>query len=173
MKFTGIATSLALASTVSAAALPARGVEVTVQSTLTELTGVLGNLDNVVDNLLGCVTDSTDLTEVKSKLSTIQGQLTELLPVSKRDLTGTVVDVAAPVKAVAGNAVNTVGGVAAGVAATEVDVKRDGDSLTTLSQNIVDKVESGDLDAAGLENVLSLLNVSGSLVNVQAALALL
>ena len=62
MKFTGIAASLALASTVSAAAIPA--VETTVQSTLTQLTGVLGKVDNVADGLVGCA--SNDLTDLKN-----------------------------------------------------------------------------------------------------------
>lgn len=61
MKFTGIAASLALAGTVSAAAIPV--VDTTVQSTLSQLTGVLGKVDNVVGGLVGCA--STDLTGLK------------------------------------------------------------------------------------------------------------
>lgn len=60
MKFTGIA-ALALAGSVSAAAIPV--VDTTVQSTLSQLTGVLGKVDNVVGGLVGCAT--TDLTDLK------------------------------------------------------------------------------------------------------------
>ncbi|OOF99916.1 hypothetical protein ASPCADRAFT_126798 [Aspergillus carbonarius ITEM 5010] len=110
MKFTGIAASLALASTVSAAAIPA--VETTVQSTLTQLTGVLGKVDNVADGLVGCA--SNDLTDLKNELSNIEGKLTQLLPPSKRDLTSTVGGVTAPVVGIAGGAAGTIGGTASG-----------------------------------------------------------
>ncbi|PYH95108.1 hypothetical protein BO71DRAFT_483232 [Aspergillus ellipticus CBS 707.79] len=180
MKFTGIAASLALAGSVSTAALPAGtdAVGVTLRSTLTELTGVLGRVDSLVDGLLGCVSPS-DLGPVKTKLTSIEGQLNQMLPSSsssKRDLEGTAVDVAAPVKKVAGSAVNTVEGAATGVAAdvsAKVDVKRDTEGLNTLSQTIVNKVHSGDLDAPHLEHVLTILNLNGTLANVQAAISLL
>ncbi|BCR93638.1 uncharacterized protein AKAW2_10684S [Aspergillus luchuensis] len=113
MKFTGIA-ALALAGSVSAAAIPV--VDTTVQSTLSQLTGVLGKVDNVVGGLVGCAT--TDLTDLKDELSTIEGKLTQLLPSNKRDLTGTVGGVATPVVGIAGDAAGTVKGVASGAVNT-------------------------------------------------------
>lgn len=67
MKFTGIVASLAIASTASAAALPAVPVDVAV----TKLNGVLGNLDTVLGGLLGGAVPSADLTQVKSRMSFI------------------------------------------------------------------------------------------------------
>ncbi|KAL7653492.1 hypothetical protein ACMYSQ_008195 [Aspergillus niger] len=224
MKFTGIAASLALAGTVSAAAIPV--VDTTVQSTLSQLTGVLGKVDNVVGGLVGCA--STDLTGLKDELSTIEGKLTQLLPSNKRDLTGTVGGVATPVVGIAGDAAGTVGGVtggavntvghvvdgvvntvegvaspvvktagaavnsvaspvvnvaggavgtvkgaASGVVSADVNLKRDITDLSGLSETLVAKIQSGDLTAGALENILGLLSQNGGLANLQSVLSLL
>ncbi|RAH60419.1 hypothetical protein BO85DRAFT_485561 [Aspergillus piperis CBS 112811] len=152
MKFTGIA-ALALAGSVSAAAIPV--VDTTVQSTLSQLTGVLGKVDNVVGGLVGCAT--TDLTDLKDELSTIEGKLTQLLPSNKRDLTGTVGGVATPVVGIAGDAAGTVKGVASGAVNTVGNVA--GGAVNTVEGvaspvvktvgGAVDSVASPVVNAAG------------------------
>ncbi|PWY64587.1 uncharacterized protein BO87DRAFT_69009 [Aspergillus neoniger CBS 115656] len=152
MKFTGIA-ALALAGSVSAAAIPV--VDTTVQSTLSQLTGVLGKVDNVVGGLVGCAT--TDLTDLKDELSTIEGKLTQLLPSNKRDLTGTVGGVATPVVGIAGDAAGTVKGVASGAVNTVGNVV--GGAVNTVEGvaspvvktvgGAVDSVASPVVNAAG------------------------
>ena len=67
MKFTGIAAALAVASTASAAALPA----VPLDSAVNKLTSVLGNLDSLLGGVLGGTAPVAQLTEVKSGQSCI------------------------------------------------------------------------------------------------------
>ncbi|KAF9893033.1 hypothetical protein FE257_012444 [Aspergillus nanangensis] len=152
MKFTGIVASLAIASTASAAALPA----VPVDAAVSKLTMVLGNLDTVVGGLLGNTLATSDLgglTQIQSELTGIKSALGQCTGgVVSRDVLG---NVAEPVKATAETAVGTVEG--AVTTATGAIGVRALDQVTGLAGNIVQQVQSGALDEAGLANILSLV----------------
>lgn len=61
MKFTGLIASLAAVSAASAAAIPTAAL----QPTLTQLSGVLGNIDGALGNVLSGA-DVTDLVQVQT-----------------------------------------------------------------------------------------------------------
>ncbi|OJJ39357.1 hypothetical protein ASPWEDRAFT_37131 [Aspergillus wentii DTO 134E9] len=62
MKFNGIVASLAIASTASAAAIPR---DVAVQQALDQVTTVAGNVDNLVNGLVGGLLGCSDVTKVQ------------------------------------------------------------------------------------------------------------
>ncbi|XHF97804.1 hypothetical protein AWENTII_001381 [Aspergillus wentii] len=105
MKFNGIVASLAIASTASAAAIPR---DVAVQQALDQVTTVAGNVDNLVNGLVGGLLGCSDVTKVQQELSNVKTQLSKALPV-KRDITSDVTDTAGNVvdEATSGMCLNT------------------------------------------------------------------
>ncbi|GMF93390.1 unnamed protein product [Aspergillus oryzae] len=101
MKFTGLIASLAAVSAASAAAIPTAAL----QPTLTQLSGVLGNIDGALGNVLSGA-DVTDLVQTQGELSKLTGT------VSQRSVVGnelnTVGTVTAPVTSTVGGAVKPV-----------------------------------------------------------------
>lgn len=68
MKVTGIISSLAIASAVSAAAIPANvGVSSTVNEAITKLNTVLSTVEGVSNGAVSCVTGGVDLADIKSR----------------------------------------------------------------------------------------------------------
>ncbi|GES61951.1 hypothetical protein ATEIFO6365_0011046800 [Aspergillus terreus] len=164
MKFTGIAAALAVASTASAAALPA----VPLDSAVSKLTSVLGNLDSLLGGVLGGTAPVAQLTEVKSELTNIKSMLGQCTSgVVKRELVDSLTK---PVEGVAGSAVGTV--TETGDAVTGSLGIRAGNDLSSLSGNIVQQVQSGVLDTAGLTNLLSLVQ-AGDLTSALGILNIL
>ncbi|PLB53159.1 hypothetical protein P170DRAFT_462938 [Aspergillus steynii IBT 23096] len=144
MKLAGIVASLAIAGTASAAAIPDP-----VKGVVTRLDGTLGSLEGVLGNLLGGA-PTENLVEIKSELRQVKVQLSQCSSShSQRDLGNTVESVAEPVTNKAGEVVQTVKGVAG--------VKRQTDQLQTISEGLLQKIKGDDMDAAGLQNVLSLI----------------
>ncbi|KAH8424038.1 uncharacterized protein LDX57_001793 [Aspergillus melleus] len=148
MKLTGIVASLAIAGTASAAAIPTDPVK----GITTRLDGALGSLESVLGNLLGGA-PTENLVEIKSELQHVKVQLSQCSSShNQRDLEDTVETAVEPVTNKAGETAETVKG-----AADSAGVKRQTDQLETLSKGLLQKIKGGDLDAAGLQNVLGLV----------------
>ncbi|KAL4897199.1 hypothetical protein BDV59DRAFT_198615 [Aspergillus ambiguus] len=164
MKFTGFAAALAVASTASAAALPAVPVEVTVN----KLNGVLGNLDSLLGGILGGTAPVTQVTQVQGDLQSIKSMLGQCASgATKRELVGSLAE---PVESVAGGALSTV--TDAGDSVTGSLGVRANNDLAGLSGSIIQQVQGGSLDAAGLTNLLSLVQ-AGDLTSALGILNIL
>ncbi|KAE8377289.1 hypothetical protein BDV26DRAFT_293372 [Aspergillus bertholletiae] len=174
MKFTGVIASLAAISAVSAAAIPTTAL----QPTLTQLTGVLGNIDGLLAGVLSGA-DTADLVNVQTTLKQIQGELNQLTgTTSKRDIVGnevgTVNNVASPLVSTVGGAVKPVVGTVGGAVGTvegtvkntlpgttsAVGVKRQVEELAGVATNLVSQVKAETLDVAGVQNILSLIQAN-------------
>ncbi|KAE8345288.1 hypothetical protein BDV24DRAFT_159643 [Aspergillus arachidicola] len=186
MKFTGLIASLAAVSAASAAAIPTAAL----QPTLNQLSGVLGNIDGTLGNVLSGA-DVSGLVQVQDALRQIQGELNKLTgTVSQRSAVGnelsTVGNVVSPVTATVGGVVQPVAGTvnsAVGTAEGLVDgalpgttkavgVKRQVGQLTSVATTLVSQVKDETLDAAGVEHILDLVQ-ENNLPLVSAALGLL
>ncbi|PTU21340.1 hypothetical protein P175DRAFT_0492017 [Aspergillus ochraceoroseus IBT 24754] len=151
MKFTGIVSTLAIAGAASAALIPNLQV-VKIQSTITRLDSVLGTVEGLVGTTTNTVSQAA-LTSVKSDLSGIHNKLENLVGglVTGVVSNGVVQEVTSIAEETASSVVSTLGGV------TEVS------SLTSLAESLVSRVQSGAVDATGLESVLSVLGQTSGL----------
>ncbi|KAF7593613.1 hypothetical protein BBP40_011131 [Aspergillus hancockii] len=176
MKFTGLVASLAAVSAASAAAVPTAAL----QPTLTQLTGVLGNIDGLLGGVLNGA-DVGDLVQVQDALKQVQTQLGQLTSgVCQRDVvgnelntvgnvaspvTGTVGGVVKPVVQTVGGAVGTVEGTVGNVlpgTTSSVGVKRQVaqvGQLTNVATTLVSQVKDETLDVAGVEHILDLVQL--------------
>ncbi|RHZ50732.1 uncharacterized protein CDV56_102729 [Aspergillus thermomutatus] len=171
-------------------------------SALDNVEGLVGGLLNGVCQEVDLTQVQTELTDIKGQLTklvpvsvatkrdimgTVNGVATPATNVAGSAV-GTVEGVAKPVTNVADSAVGTVENTAGAAVGTvkntasgavdtvtgTVGVKRqEVGQLTTLAQNLVSKIQSGALDAAGLENVLNILGQTGGLSAVTTILNLI
>ncbi|KAL4916329.1 hypothetical protein BDW62DRAFT_107578 [Aspergillus aurantiobrunneus] len=155
MKFTGILASLAIAST--AAALPANLDVVKIQSTVTRVDNVVSKLDGAVAG--GSVTNG-DLADVKADLGGISGLLNNLLGGAGKAADNNLV----------GGVLNLAGGVVSSVVGTLSGVTHVAD-YDALSSTLLSRVQSGEVDAAGLQNVLSVVGGDNGIVNLNQVLS--
>lgn len=114
--------------------------------------------------------------EVTSPVITVPGNEVKAVEGAAKPVTDVTGDVGT-VKNTAGGLVGTVEKVASGpvdtVTGTAGLKRQDVGQVTTLAQNLVSKIKSGALDAAGLENVLNMLGQTGGLSAVTTLLKLL
>ncbi|KAL3464371.1 hypothetical protein BJX64DRAFT_286501 [Aspergillus heterothallicus] len=155
MKFTGVIASLAVASTAAAAALPNLDV-VRIQSTVTRIEGVLDNIDTSSTR-----TGDADLSGLTSQLDGIHDTLNGLVAaivggVNSSPLLQGVLDLA-------GGLVTTV----VNVVGTNDQVPNFG----VLSDTLVNRIQSGDVESAGLEQLLTVLGGENGLSNLNTVLA--
>ncbi|KAL2794379.1 hypothetical protein BJX66DRAFT_202315 [Aspergillus keveii] len=155
MKFTGILASLAIASTSAAAAIPNLDV-VRVQSTVTRIEGVLDKID-----VSSTRSGDADLSGLTTQLGGIHDTLNGLVAaivggVNSSPLLQGVLDLA-------GGLVTTV----VNVVGTNEQVPDFG----VLSDTLVSRVQSGDVDAAGLEQLLTVLGGANGLSNLNTVLS--
>ncbi|KAE8141095.1 hypothetical protein BDV38DRAFT_279544 [Aspergillus pseudotamarii] len=168
MKFTGLVASLAAVSAASAAAIPTASL----QPTLNQLNGVLGNIDGVLGGAL-CDTNGSGLVEVQDALKQIQSDLSKLTgTVSQRSVVSNEVDtvdnVVSPVASTASGAVQPVVGTvnsAVGTVKGTVDstlpgitsavgVKRQVGQLGGVATSLVGQIKDGTLTDAAVEHIL-------------------
>ncbi|EAW21340.1 uncharacterized protein NFIA_065040 [Aspergillus fischeri NRRL 181] len=135
-----------LTNLVPVSAATKRDVMGTANNVATPVTGAAGS---VVGNVEGAVTPVTNV--AGGAVNTVEG-------------------VAKPVADVAGGAVgtvkNTVGGAVGtvkNIASGPVDTVTGTAGVNTLAENLVSKVKSGALDAAGVQNVLTTVGQAGGL----------
>ncbi|KAE8159621.1 hypothetical protein BDV40DRAFT_303079 [Aspergillus tamarii] len=162
MKFTGFIASLAAVSAASAAAIPT----VSLQPTLNQLSGVLGNIDGVLGDVLPGA-DVSDLVQVKDALNEIQSELSKLTsPVCQRSVVGNEVDtvdgVVSPVVSTASDVVQPVVGTV-GSALPDISaagVKRQVGQLGGVASNLVSQIKDETLDAAAVQQILELISTN-------------
>ncbi|KAL6233708.1 hypothetical protein BDW75DRAFT_183529 [Aspergillus navahoensis] len=160
MKFTGIIASLAVASTATAAAVPGLST-IKLNSTVSRLDEVLGHVDSA---LLGpdaheiLVNTKNELVAIRSLLSDVTGGVVDVV-----GNTGVVQDVVH----LAGNVVSSVVNVVQPVINVDGVVSNLGD----VAHSLVSRIQSGEVDAAGLENLLTVIGGSAGLSNLNGAIA--
>lgn len=109
MKFTGITAAFALASAVSAVAIPRAVLTSSLDSTLNELNSLLNTVEPSLSNLVNNVETDVDLSALEADLSKMKTLITTLVGApSKREVVQGATEVV-------GYAVNTVGSTAAPV----------------------------------------------------------
>ncbi|KAL4862206.1 hypothetical protein BDV12DRAFT_203283 [Aspergillus spectabilis] len=158
MKFTGIIASLAIASTAAAAAIPQLDI-VKIQSTVTRLDGVLDTVQSTAGG--SGATRDADLAGLEGELSGIHDLLNSLVggvvgAVNSNGLLQGVLDLAG------------------GLVTTVVNVLGTNDQVPDfgiLSENLVSRIQSGDVDPAGLQNVLTVIGGADGISNLNAVLA--
>ncbi|KAL4992182.1 hypothetical protein BDW68DRAFT_173499 [Aspergillus falconensis] len=160
MKFTGIIASLAVASTVTAAALPSINT-VKLNSTVSRLDEVLDHVDGAI---LGPDTQEV-LVDTKNELIGIRDLLSDVVGgvVNVVGNTGIVQDVVH----LAGNVVSSVVDVVQPVVNVDGVVSNLGD----LAHSLVGRIQSGEVDAVSLENLLTAVGGSAGLENLNKAIA--
>ncbi|KAL4884572.1 hypothetical protein BJY04DRAFT_181561, partial [Aspergillus karnatakaensis] len=146
MKFTGIIASLAVASTATAAAIPKLDV-VELQSTVTRLSGVLTTVESTVGSGI-----------VKSDIAGLEGELSSIHDL----LNGLVGGVVGAVNS--NGLLQGVLDLAGGLVTTVVNVLGTNDQVPDfgiLSETLVGRIQSGEIDPAGLQNVLTVIGGTG------------
>ncbi|EBA27460.1 hypothetical protein KXW98_001709 [Aspergillus fumigatus] len=152
---------------------------ITIKGQLTKLVPVSATKRDVMSTANNVATPVTGA--AGSELDNVEGAVKPVTNVAGNAV-NTVEDVAQPVADVAGGAVgtvkNTVGGAVGtveNIASGPIDTVTGTAGVNTLAQNLVSKVKSGALDAAGVQNVLTTIGQAGglnptSLTNVLAGL---
>ncbi|KAI9367978.1 hypothetical protein BJX61DRAFT_546986 [Aspergillus egyptiacus] len=162
MKFTGILASLAVASTATAAALPNLDV-VKIQSTITHLDDVLGTVEGVAKSAdMGA---TPDFSTVKTELTDIHGTLNGLVGKVVNTVVGTVEST---------GLVEGVLDLAGGLITTVVNVLGSSERISdfsVLSDTLLNRIQSGEIDAAGLQNLLAVLGGNTGLENLNTLLS--
>ncbi|KAL4785638.1 hypothetical protein BJX76DRAFT_355860 [Aspergillus varians] len=157
MKFTGIIASLAIASTAAAAAVPNLDIA-QLQSTITHLDDVLTNIDGAIDS--GSATRS-DLADTQTDLSGIHDLLNGLVggivgAVDSSELLQGVLDLAGGLVT---TVINTIG--------TNDQVPDFG----ILSRSLVGRIQNGEVDANGLQSILTVIGGNSGLANLNRVLS--
>ncbi|OJJ64784.1 hypothetical protein ASPSYDRAFT_84777 [Aspergillus sydowii CBS 593.65] len=164
MKFTGIVATLAIAGSAAAAALPGLDV-VKVQSTVTRIDDVLGNLDSAVSS--GTLSKA-DLGDATSQLSTVHTTLNTLVG-------GLVEGITSAGSSTSSNPVSGVLDLAtSGLIPTVTSVLGSTEKVADfgmLSQGLVSRIQNGDVDAAGLQNILTLVGGNSGLSTLNSVLS--
>ncbi|KAL2813132.1 hypothetical protein BJX63DRAFT_432179 [Aspergillus granulosus] len=155
MKFTGILASLAIASTATAAALPNLEV-VRIQSTVTRIEGVLDGIDtssicNSVDNL----------TSLTTQLGGIHDTLNGIVVAIVGGVTSTPL---------VQGALNLAGGLVTSVVSV-VGTTEEISDYGVLSDTLISRIQSGDVDAANLRQLLATLGGETGLSNLNTVLS--
>ncbi|KAL4755344.1 hypothetical protein BDW72DRAFT_189108 [Aspergillus terricola var. indicus] len=159
MKLTGLIASLAVASTATAAAVPGLNT-VKLNSTVSHLDRVLDHVDSILgpDTQEVLVDTKNELVGIRDLLSDVVGGVVNLV-----GNTGIVQDVVH----LAGNVVSSVVDVVQPVVNVDGVVSDLGD----LAHSLVGRIQSGEVDAAGLENLLTALGGSAGLSNLNNVIA--
>ncbi|KAL4816247.1 hypothetical protein BDW67DRAFT_185071 [Aspergillus spinulosporus] len=160
MKFTGLIASFAVASSATAAAVPGLNT-VRLNSTVSHLDRVLDQVDGAIlgSDTQGVLADTrNELIGIRNLLSDVVGGAVDLV-----GNTGTVQDVAH----LASNVVSSVVDVVQPVVNVDGVVSNLGD----LAHSLVDRIQSGEVDAASLENLLTALGGSAGLANLNHVIA--
>ncbi|KAL2867053.1 uncharacterized protein BJX67DRAFT_112077 [Aspergillus lucknowensis] len=155
MKFTGILASLAIASSASAAALPKLNV-VKIQSTVAHLDTVLDNIEATVPK-----GSSSDLSGLTSELGGIHSTLNGLVG----SLVGTVES---------NGLVQGVLDVAGGLVTSVVGVLGSTDHVAdfgVLSNTLISRIQSGEVDPAALEQLLTVIGGANGLSALNSVLS--
>ncbi|KAL4978176.1 hypothetical protein BDW66DRAFT_165003 [Aspergillus desertorum] len=168
MRFTGIIASLAVASTATAAALPTLSA-VNLDSTVSRLDEVLDRVDSAI---LGPDTQEV-LVDTKNGMDTVDHAKVVGIRDLLSDVVGGVVNVvgntgvAQDVVHLAGNVVSSV------VEVVQPVINVDGvvSNLGYLSHSLVGRIQNGEVDAAGLENLLAAVGGSAGLSNLNKIIA--
>ncbi|KAL4800360.1 hypothetical protein BDV19DRAFT_384187 [Aspergillus venezuelensis] len=156
MKFTGIIASLAVASTAAAAAVP--NLDLTqVQTTVTHLDGVISDVESAIDG--GSLVK--DLSAISTELSGIHDLL--------NDLVGSVVGAAGSSDLLQG-VLDTVGDVVTTVVNT-IGFNDKVPDYGILSEKLVSGIQSGVVDEAGLQNLLTVVGGTTGLANLNKLLS--
>ncbi|OJI98895.1 hypothetical protein ASPVEDRAFT_80524 [Aspergillus versicolor CBS 583.65] len=163
MKFTGIVATLAIAGSAAAAALPGLDV-VKVQATVTRIDDVLGNLNSAVDS--GAL-NKADLGDATSELSVVHNTLNTLVGGLVEGITGGASSNSNPVSGVLDLATSGLIPTVTGVLGSTEQVTDFG----SLSQGLVGRIQSGAVDAAGLQNILTLVGGNSGLSTLNSVLS--
>ncbi|KAL4969612.1 uncharacterized protein BDV14DRAFT_195875 [Aspergillus stella-maris] len=156
MKFTGIIASLAIASTAAAAAVPILDLT-QVQTTVTHLDGVISDVESAIAG--GSIVK--DLSVVSNELSGIHDLLNGLV--------GSVVGAVDSNELLQG-VLDTIGGVVTTVVNT-IGFNDQVPDFGILSEKLVSGIRSGEVDEAGLQDLLTVVGGTTGLANLNKLLS--